>query len=59
MADDVVHISENSPEYVTYLLMGVVNAAEDHPQRKRKEILDLYAECLVTVRNPSSRKKLA
>jgi hypothetical protein len=61
MANDApaIHIGENSPEYIAYILMAQVNGAEKHPTRTRKEILDLYAECLVTVRSPSGRKKLA
>jgi hypothetical protein len=58
MANDApaIHIGENSPEYVAYLLMFQVNSAEKPQTRTRKEILDLYAECLLTVRAPSDRK---
>jgi hypothetical protein len=57
MADTVVHIGENSPEYIAYLLMDRVNNVEDHPKRNREQVLDLYAECLRTVKNPVGRLK--
>ena len=59
MANDapIVHIGENSPEYVALLLMNLINGAEKHPQRTRKDILDLYAECLLAVRSPHDREK--
>ena len=57
MADTVVHIGENSPEYVAFMLMDKVNAAEKHPQQTRERILDLYAECLETVKNPHPRAR--
>jgi hypothetical protein len=55
MADSAVHIGENSPEYVAFLLMDRVNNAEDHPKRNRQQILDLYAECALAVREPRLR----
>ena len=56
MADKpVVHIGENSPEHIAFLLMDRVNNAEDHPKRTRQQILDLYAECLHTVNMPHLR----
>jgi hypothetical protein len=56
MADaPVVHIGENSPEYVAFMLMDRVNAAEKHPTQTRRQILDLYAECLLAVTQPHRR----
>lgn len=59
MANDapIVHIGQNSPEYIAYLLMADVNGAESHPKRTREQILNLYAECILAVRVPASRKK--
>ena len=61
MADaPVVHIGENSPEYVAYKLMVNIAATEgfhirlgpmaDREQPTRKWILDTYAECLEAVK---------
>ena len=55
MADKVVHVGENTPEYVAYLLLGLINVAESHPKRTRQQILDLYAECLTAVQQPHLR----
>jgi hypothetical protein len=55
MADTVVHIGENSPEYVAFMLMDRVNNAEANPKRTRQQILDLYAECVLAVREPRQR----
>jgi hypothetical protein len=62
MADaSVVHLGENSPEYVAYkLLLHVADAEKKHfaglhPTADRKWILDTYAECLDTVQNPGAR----
>ena len=52
----VVHIGENSPEYVAYLLMNALLAENLSPRESRKAFLDLYAECLSAVRNPHLRK---
>lgn len=61
----VVHIGENSPEYVAFRLMQEVlqvenkllHPSEESPQKvaSRKLILDTYAECLNAVRNPHAR----
>jgi len=50
-----LHIGENSPEQVALKLLEKVNLAEEHPERDRDEILDLYAECLLAVRKPEDR----
>jgi hypothetical protein len=64
MADTtVVHIAENSPEYVAYrLLVHVVHAdgktlggGSRLATVDRKYILDTYAECLNAVQNPQGR----
>jgi hypothetical protein len=59
MADaPVVHIGENSPEEVAYKLMGLIRhiQAQDAPKDKNG-ILNLYAECLQTVKLPHTRLK--
>jgi hypothetical protein len=65
MADNaIVHIGENSPEHVAYKLMERIAEAEGKNlhrssggQRKADKawILDTYAECIRTVRAPTSR----
>jgi hypothetical protein len=59
-----LRMTDNTPEYVAFLLMEKVNEAEGTvgtsgrevaPKRGRKEILDLYAECLQAVRNAPGR----
>jgi len=68
MADTntVVHIGENSPEQVAYKLMEKIADVENmilytpsngsrSTVADRKWILDTYAECLKTVRNPANR----
>jgi hypothetical protein len=46
MADNsVVHIGENSPEYVAYRLLKDIARVEDG-SKDRKWILDTFAECL-------------
>jgi hypothetical protein len=52
----VVHSGENSREYVAFLLLQLINEAEDNPKRNRKQILDLYAECVMAVRSPVQRR---
>ena len=42
----VVHIGENTPEYVALLLMRTIDEAEGSPKRDRNQILALYADCL-------------
>ena len=53
MADTpVVHIGQNSPEYIAFLLLGAIAKAEKKPFNThesgvdRQWILDTYAECL-------------
>jgi hypothetical protein len=57
MADaPVVHIGENSPEYVAFRLMSMIRGLEDHKPPTRAAVLDLYAECREAVagsRSPS------
>ena len=63
MADAAVHIGENSPEYVAYLLLKEVTRAEGKkigglstdPGVTRQYLLDTYAECLEAVRRPHNR----
>ena len=55
----VVEKGGSSPEYIAYLLMKIINEAEDNPKRNRKQILDLYSECMVAVRNPVQRRAKA
>lgn len=57
MADKaVVHIGENSPEKIAYLLMiDVMNA--EKTQRSKKTIMDTYSECLDAVRGSRSVSK--
>jgi len=58
MSDNVtVQLGENSPEYVAYLLMRDINTNEKKHDRPRAELLDLYAECLATVKTPNARVK--
>lgn len=60
----VVHMGENSPEQVAFKLLQIVAlnerqqlqgsaTATNYPDRKW--LLDTYAECLRTVRDPFSR----
>jgi hypothetical protein len=59
----VVHMGENSPEHIAYQLFRHVAFAEKkavgggavQSNVDRKYILDTYAECLNTVRNPHNR----
>lgn len=47
MADaPVVHIGENSPEYVAYKLMNDILRLEKHQTISRKLLLDTYSECI-------------
>jgi hypothetical protein len=60
----VVHIGENSPEWVAYRLFQdivhvedkLLNTSEKNQQKvaKRDWILQTYAECLECVRNPAA-----
>ena len=61
MADSaVVHLGENSPEYVAYRLLHEIMRTENkvgyaptdrsYQQADRKYILDTYAECLYAVK---------
>jgi hypothetical protein len=57
MADaaPVVHIGENASELVALKLFEKIETAEAQPYRTRAQILDLYAECLLAVRDPVGR----
>lgn len=64
MADPVESHGSPSPEEVAYKLMYVVAWSENIDldawgKADRKWILDTYAECLLTVRNPASRASAA
>ena len=52
MENAVVHIGENSPEYVAFRLMDRVFMAEDSKPRHvtKGHILDTYSECLQAVK---------
>jgi len=57
MADAVIHIGENSPEYVAYRLLLDVMSAEDtslhaggSKRANREYLLTTYRQCLRTVR---------
>ncbi len=65
MADaaPVVHIGENSPEYVAYRLFSDIASIEEkrlfgHSSRKntpdKNWILTTYAQCLLAVKDPYS-----
>ena len=54
----VVHIGENSPEYIALkLLRDIVHSERNLAggQLSRERILDLYSECLLAVLEPSNR----
>lgn len=56
MSDEiVVHIGENSPEKIAYIIMQDINNVENYLKRTRAQILDLYAECIQAVRHPADR----
>ena len=59
MADEtVVHIGENSPERIAYLLYKEIQSVEKNDRasgRGRKWILDTYAECILAVKAPQRR----
>jgi len=59
MADEtVVHIGENSPERIAYMLMVDVMTAEKKTvdNSDRQLILDTYAECLAAAKGYRSVK---
>jgi hypothetical protein len=60
MADtSVVHIGENSPEQVAFKLFDLIRRGDpQHAGKTKKEMLDLYAECLNAVRMPHVRVKV-
>ena len=47
-----VHLGENSPEGVAFKLFSMLRKSDDE---ERKKDLDIYAECLVAVKNPGHR----
>ena len=56
----IVRIGENSPEQVAFKLMEIIAIAEGKAiktpsKTDRKWLLDTYAECLRTVREPQGR----
>jgi hypothetical protein len=60
MADQpVAHVGENSPEEVAFKLFHELAKYDQPANAKRDWFLDLYAECLQTVRSPSVRLKKA
>lgn len=54
VADTIVYVGDNSPEFVAYRLMRRIMSVEDRTSSNltRKEILDTYRECLRAVRSP-------
>ena len=62
----VIHQGENSPEYVAYKLLETIASQEGKilhrgtssakATAERKWLLDTYAECLLAVRVPQSRR---
>ena len=51
MADEpVVHFGDNSHEGVAFKLLNIIRAQDE--VKGRQPILDLYAECLLAVRDP-------
>jgi hypothetical protein len=61
----IIHMSENSPEQVAYKLLREIASIENKKvfaaqnataEVGRKWLLDTYAECLLTVRSPISRR---
>lgn len=63
--ETVVHMGENSPEYVAYQLLHIVaeaekvslSADENHDMPDRDWILSTYAQCLLAVRSPHAVKQ--
>ncbi len=56
MADQtVVHMGENSPEGVAFKLFQELTHLDQPANAKRDWFLQLYAECLQTVRAPNAR----
>jgi hypothetical protein len=65
MADrTTVHMGENSPEYIAYLLLTTLASNEQKSlhggpsgpaKADRKWLLDTYAECLRAVQDPHGR----
>lgn len=59
MADaPVVHIAENSAENIAYKLFNLIVPQERERsggQLTRERALDLFAECLLAVREPAAR----
>lgn len=58
MADaPVVHIGENSPERVAYLMAHDImnNLEKKRNSADRKYYLDLVAECMIALRSPHTR----
>jgi len=64
----VVFTGDNSPEQIAYKLLRTIASNEGKTLEKasgvmaaasadRKWLLDTYAECLQTVRNPGGRQK--
>jgi hypothetical protein len=66
-AAPTIHLGENSPEHIAYLLLRAIASNEGKElasspvsgaaSADKKWILDTYAECLVAVRKPESRLK--
>lgn len=64
MAENAVNVGGHSPEQVAFQLLGIVAHGEGKhlfgahtPRAERDWILDTYAECLIAVKNPESRRK--
>jgi hypothetical protein len=54
--EKVEEVGQNSPEEIAYRLWAIIHHLESKKTPlDRKGILDLYAECLLAVKNPNSR----
>jgi hypothetical protein len=50
-------LAQGSPEQLAYRLMLDIARNERSAVKDRKWILDTFAECLLTIRNPADRAK--
>ena len=59
MIEPSVEMPGNSAESVAYYLMMEILRREHHQNRvvSREAVLDLYAECLLTVRDPQGSRE--
>jgi hypothetical protein len=55
MADNAVHIGEDSAEGVAYKLYKDIAYYQGDKVKDPKWVLDMYSECLMAVRQPADR----